>query len=112
MAEDSAWRQWRGAMRDLENARTKAKQTRDIWLQNLLGHFEVRRAAARERGEDTTEPTVLWAIGVPCAHCLTIAGAQSGHKLVVGGANSWPYWAECGAKAIDPKTAAMPVWPS
>lgn len=114
MPDDSAWRQWRGAARDYEAAKTKLKATRQVWLQNLLGQFEVRRIAALESGVELSDPANVWALGVPCGHCLRIIGAApNGHSLVQGGAKTvWSYWAECGAKPINVLEDPMPTVPT
>lgn len=113
MPDDSAWRQWRGAVRDLANAEEKAKQAQAYWVQNMLAQFELRRAAADQQGADVRNHKVLFGLGVPCIHCHTIAGPQSGHGITFGGAqNQYPVWAECGKAPINPTQVDMPTPPA
>lgn len=113
MPADSAWRQWRGAARDLAAAEARAKQAQSFWVQNMLGEFELRRAAADQEGLDIRNHQVLFTLGVPCIHCHTIAGPRTGHSITFGGAqNQFPVWAECGKAPIDPTQADMPTPPA
>lgn len=113
MPPDSAWRQWRGAVRDLANAEERVRQGRATWVTNMLGDFELRRAAADQEGLDVRNQAVLFSLGVPCVDCLTIAGPRSGHAITFGGqSNMFPVWANCGKAPIDPTTAEMPTPPA
>jgi hypothetical protein len=113
MPDDSAYRQWKGAVRDLANAEERVRQAKSTWLTNMLGHFELRRAAADQEGQDVRNNRVLFALGVPCMDCLTIAGPHSGHTITFGGAgHMFPVWANCGKAALDPTTTDMPTPPA
>lgn len=112
MPPDSAYRQWKGAVRDLAAAEAKVKQTQSFWVQNMLADFELRRAAADIEGLDIRNNAVLLTLGVPCVDCHTIAGPRSGHAITFGGPqNQFPVWAECGKAAINPTEVAMPTPP-
>jgi hypothetical protein len=112
MPDDSAWRQWKGAVRDLAAAEARVKQTQSYWVQNMLAQFELRRHAADLDGLDIRDPKVLLTLGVPCIDCHTIAGPRTGHKVTFGGPqNQFPVWAECGMAPIDPTVANMPTPP-
>ena len=113
MPLDSAWRQWKGATRNLKSAELAEQSARNVWLTTSLDWFELRRAAAHENNLDPNDPKILWQLGVPCIHCLKIVAPKpSGHTLTVGGANArWAYWAECNMAAIDPTEAPMPEQP-
>jgi hypothetical protein len=52
MTRDSAWRQWKGATRDLARAEIRKKEARDTYLIVLLQEFEIRRAEADVAGRD------------------------------------------------------------
>lgn len=113
MMPDSAYRQWRGAARDLANAEERLLQARSIWLQNMLADFELRRHAADEAGQDVRNHKVLFSLGVPCVDCKSIAGPNSGHAITFGGTGQpWPVWAECGKASIDPTKTDMPTPPA
>ena len=131
MPPDSAWRQWRntvntrrtleqtehdnpyaqGTTADTDRAATAETQARAVWLQTALEHFERRRTTEIENSRDTTTDRAVKALGVPCADCLTIAGAKDRtHKIVRDDSKRYPLWASCGAQPIDPTTTPMPTW--
>lgn len=110
MPPDSAYRQWKGAVRDLATAEERVRQTRSFWAQNMLAEFELRRAAADQEGLDVRDNKILFSIGVPCVDCLTIA--TGGHSIIFGGPkNQFPVWAECGKAPINPTAVDMPTPP-
>lgn len=113
MPLDSAWRQYRGAVRDLAAQQTKTQGARNTWLTVMLEAFEERRAEAKDAGLDVNDPKALLTLGVPCADCLRIAGRNQGHKITIGGAGSqWPVYAECGRAPVNPTTDDMPTFPT
>ena len=80
MTPDSAWRQWKGAVREQAAAETKLVQARAVWLQTMLEGFEERRRQAAADGLDVTTKDALVALGIPCIDCLTPAPKATGHK--------------------------------
>ena len=70
MTRDSAWRQWKGACRDLTRMTAKKAEARDTYLIVLLQEFEQRRAAADEAGDDINSEDALTVWGMPCVDCL------------------------------------------
>jgi hypothetical protein len=111
MTPDSAWRQWRGAVRDLAAADQRHEQARAVWLQVLLEGFQERREDADVAGLDVTSHKALAELGLPCKDCLApVPPNCSGHTVVNGRTDdTYKLYAVCGKKAIDPTTApAMP----
>jgi hypothetical protein len=112
MTPDSAWRQWRGAVRDLKTAEDRQTQARAIWLQVLLDGFEQRRQDADTDGREAGTKRALAELGLPCKDCLAPVPADcSGHTVVNGREGDvYQVYAICGKKAIDPTEApAMPT---
>lgn len=117
MPLDSAWRQYKGAVRDRDRLEQKVDQARQMWERVLLEQMLERIEQARdELGLDVADTKVLLRIGVPCTTCLTIVTTKTRgrHKLFVGGADSPAVYAECNDdQPINPAddTVAMPTWP-
>lgn len=111
MTPDSAWRQFRGAVRDLRAAEEREKAARAVWLQVLLEGFTQRRLDADADGRDVTSRKALGELGLPCTDCLApVPANMSGHTLVNGREGDvYQLYAVCGKKAIDPvATGDMP----
>lgn len=110
MTPDSAWRQYRGATRDLATAELRLHEARNVWLTTLLEEFAARLAKADEAGQDVKSKTVLAKLGIPCSDCLLpVPDKGSGHSIVYGGADArFKVWATCGKAAVDPTQADMP----
>ena len=107
MTPDSAWRQWRGAERDLKAAEAKQQAARAVWLQVLLEGFDGRRSDAHADGRDVTSKKALAELGLPCKDCLApVPENMSGHTLINGReGDQFQLYAICGKKAIDPVEA-------
>jgi hypothetical protein len=114
MPLDSAWRQWKGATRDLARALDKVDQSCNVWQRTLFDQFVERVEEAKEAGMDVTSDKVLLTLGVPCVSCLTIVTKLRGtdHKLYLGGKDSPVAYCECPGDHVDPDKADMPVWPA
>lgn len=113
MTLDSAWRQVKGAARDLQRAAERHDGAWKAWAVTLDEQFRERLDEARELGiVDITTEKGLLTIGVPCQSCLTIITAKTrrGHKIFIGGKDSPPAYAQCDGDTVDPETD-MPVWP-
>jgi hypothetical protein len=111
MTPDSAWRQWRGAVRDAKAAETREQQARAMWLQVLLEGFDQRRQDADADGRDVVTNKALAELGLPCKDCLApVPAGCSGHTVVNGReGDTYQLYAICGKKAINPTEApAMP----
>jgi hypothetical protein len=112
MTPDSAWRQWKGAVRALRTAEQTHAQARAIWLQVLLDGFDQRRFDADNDGRDVTSKRALAALGLPCKDCLApVPPDCSGHTVVNGReGDTYQLYAMCGKAAIDPTAAdGMPA---
>lgn len=112
---ETAWRNYRGAVRDQAGAEEKLLGSRNAWGRTLLDQMAERYEKARdELGLDVAQVKVLLQIGVPCLHCLKIiVKSDRFHSVFIGGADAAaPAYAECGADPIDPAQAEMPVWPA
>lgn len=107
---DSAWRQWKGALRDARNAEDKLKQARAIWLQTLFDGFEQRRRDADAAGLEVGTKDALIALGIPCVDCLAPAG-RAGHRIVNSRDEQAVYktYATCGSVSVDPTVLDMPT---
>lgn len=105
---DSAWRQWRGALRDFRAAEEKLKQARAIWLQTLFEGFEQRRRDADAAGLEVGTKEALIALGIPCIDCLAPAGKA--HRIVNSRDEQATYktYATCGGVSVDPTVIGMP----
>lgn len=110
MTPDSAWRQWKGAVRGLAAAEELHQQTRAIWLQVLLEGFEQRRLDADGDGRDVTTKEALAMLGLPCKDCLAPVPPNCGGHTVVNGreGDTYQLYAICGKAAIDPTAGDMP----
>lgn len=117
MPLDSAWRQYKGAVRDRDRLEVKVEQARQMWERVLLEQMLERVAHARdELGLDITDTKVLLRLGVPCTTCLTIVTAKTRgarHKLFLGGPDAPAVYAECDGQPLSPAAddAVMPTWP-
>lgn len=112
MTPDSAWRQWRGAVRDARAAEQKEQQARAIWLQVLLDGFEQRRQDADADSRDVQSKKALAELGLPCKDCLAPVPANCGGHTIVNGreGDAYQLYAICGKAAINPVEApAMPT---
>jgi hypothetical protein len=112
MTPDSAWRQFRGATRDLRAAEEREKAARAIWLQVLLEGFDARRLDADADGRDVSSKKAIAELGLPCRDCLApVPPNLSGHSLVNGrDGDTFKLYAVCGKAAIDPvATSTMPA---
>lgn len=107
---DSAWRQWKGAVRDHRTAELRLAESRSIWLRTLMEGFEERRREADAAGNDIASKDALIALGIPCVDCLAPAGKGAGHKIVNSRDEEAGYqtYATCGKKSIDPTAVPMP----
>lgn len=107
---DSAWRQWKGAVRDARNAEQRLAESRAIWLRTLFEGFEERRRDADAAGHDITSKDALIALGIPCVDCLAPAPKGAGHRIVNSRDQEDGYqtYAQCGKKSIDPTAGPMP----
>lgn len=102
---DSAWRNWRGAVRAMQRAEETLAGARAVWLQTLLEGFEQRRLDADAAGHDVTSKKALAALGLPCKDCLApVPENCSGHTIVNGREADATYklYATCGKAAINP----------
>lgn len=103
MTRDSAWRQWKGACRDLTRMETKKREARDTYLIVLLQEFEQRRAEADIAGKDIQSDDGLAGLGMPCIDCLepyTVGGA---HTVVRQEEVTFRLYATCGGVAREPQ---------
>lgn len=102
MTRDSAWRQWKGACRDLARMQQKKTEARDTYLIVLLQEFELRRAAADEAGGDIQSDDGLAVLGMPCIDCLE-QYEPIGHRVVRVETGTYRLYAQCGGTAREPE---------
>lgn len=102
MTRDSAWRQWKGATRDLTRAEQRKREARDTYLIVLLQEFEQRRAAADEAGDDINSDDALAVLGMPCVDCLE-PYTGSGCEVVRSEVGTYRLYAKCGRAAREPE---------
>lgn len=104
MTRDSAWRQWKGACRDLTRAETRKKEARDTYLIVLLQEFEIRRAEADVAGKDINSDDALAELGMPCIDCLEpyTVGDRVHHVERVTDV-TFRLYAKCGGVAREPQ---------
>lgn len=102
MTRDSAWRQWKGATRDLHRAEQRKREARDTYLIVLLQEFDQRRAEADVAGEDIQSDDAMAMLGLPCVDCLE-PYAGSGHEVVRQQEGTFRLFAKCGRAAREPE---------
>lgn len=103
MTRDSAWRQWKGATRDLQRAETRKKEARDTYLIVLLQEFEQRRAEADIAGRDINSDDALAELGMPCIDCLEPYTVGGSHVVERQEASTFRLYAKCGGTAREPQ---------
>jgi hypothetical protein len=103
MTRDSAWRQWKGATRDLNRAEQRKREARDTYLIVLLHEFEQRRAEADVAGQDIQSDDAMATLGLPCVDCLEPYGLLSGHEVVRQVEGTFRLFAKCGRAAKEPQ---------
>jgi hypothetical protein len=102
MTRDSAWRQWKGACRDLTRAEQRKREARDTYMIVLLTEFEQRRADADEAGQDINSDDSMAQLGMPCIDCME-AYAGTGHEVVRAEAGQFRLYAKCGKAPREPQ---------
>lgn len=106
MTRDSAWRQWKGAVRDLNRAIDRKDASRGVYLTVLFHEFETARAAAKEAGRDITSKTAMAEFGLPCVDCVQAYTEMSGHEIVeqaVASGSPYGVFARCGKPTVEPQ---------
>lgn len=104
MTRDSAWRQWKGATRDLGRAETRKKEARDTYLIVLLQEFEIRRAEADVAGRDINSDDALAELGMPCIDCLEpYTAGDVAHTVIRATDVTFRLYAKCGGTAREPQ---------
>jgi hypothetical protein len=102
ITRDSAWRQWKGACRDLTRAEQRKREARDTYMIVLLTEFEQRRADADEAGQDIDSDDALASLGMPCLDCMEpYSGA--GHDIVRAESGQFRLYAQCGKAPREPQ---------
>lgn len=104
MTRDSAWRQWKGATRDLTRAEARKREARDTYLIVLLTEFEQRRAEADIAGRDINSDDALAELGMPCIDCLEpFTVGDRLHSVVRAADVQFRLYAKCGGTAREPQ---------
>jgi hypothetical protein len=88
ITRDSAWRQWKGACRDLTRAEQRKREARDTYMIVLLTEFEQRRADADEAGQDIDSDDALASLGMPCLDCMEPYSGGVWVEAALGGAQA------------------------
>lgn len=103
MSKDTAWRQWKGATRDLTRMETKKREARDTYLIVLLQEFEQRRAEADVAGRDINSDDALAELGMPCIDCLEPYTVGGNHVVERQESSTFRLYAKCGGQAREPQ---------